>query len=56
MNLVKVIEKNDAEFDSLWENGIILKEFIGEDDAVKFKTEADSALDLAVDKSICLIS
>jgi hypothetical protein len=47
-HMVKVIEENDAEFDSLWKNGVILKEFIGEKDAFKFKTEADSALDLAV--------
>lgn len=49
-HIVKVIEQNDAEFDSLWKNGIILKEFIGEKDAVKFKTEGDSALDLAVER------
>lgn len=49
-HIVKVIEENDEEFDSLWKNGVILKEFVGEKDAVKFKTEADSALDLAVQK------
>jgi hypothetical protein len=49
-HIVKVIEQNDAEFDSLWKNGIILKEFIGEKDAVKYKTEGDSALDLAVER------
>ena len=47
-HIIKVIEENDAKFDSLWKNGVILKEFIGEKDAVKFKTEGDSALDLAV--------
>jgi hypothetical protein len=47
-HIVKVIEENDSKFDSLWKEGVILKEFIGEEDAVKFKTEGDSALDIAV--------
>jgi hypothetical protein len=46
-HMVKIIEKTDMKFDSLWEKGVLLKEFIGEKDAVKFKTEGDSALDLA---------
>jgi hypothetical protein len=41
---IQVVESNNAKFDSLWQNGIILKELIGEENAVKFKTEADSAL------------
>jgi hypothetical protein len=47
-HMVNVIAKNDADFDSLWKNGTILKELIGDKDAVKFKTEGDSALDRAV--------
>ena len=43
---VKIIEKNDKKFDSLWENGILLKEFIGEENALKYKTEADSAISI----------
>ena len=43
---VKIVEKNDKKLDSLWKNGIILKEFIGEANALKYKTEADSALSL----------
>jgi hypothetical protein len=39
-----IIEKEDKHLDSLWKNGILLKEFIGEANALKFKTEADSAL------------
>jgi hypothetical protein len=42
---VKTIEDNGEKFDSLWSKGIILKEFIGEADARKFKTEADSAIE-----------
>jgi hypothetical protein len=41
----KIVEANDKKFDSLWSNGIILKKFIGESNASKFKTEADTALE-----------
>jgi len=41
---IQVVESNNAKFDSLWQNGIILKELIGEENAVNFKAEADSAL------------
>jgi hypothetical protein len=39
-----LIEKDDKHLDSLWKNGILLKEFLGEENALKYKTEADSAL------------
>jgi hypothetical protein len=35
--------ENDKKFDSLWSNGIILKEYLGETDYLKFKSEADTA-------------
>jgi hypothetical protein len=41
---VKLLKKYDNKFDSLWKAGVILKEMIGIDNAVKFKTEADSAI------------
>ena len=41
---VKLLEKEDKGLDSLWKNGIILREFIGDNNALKYKTEADSAL------------
>lgn len=41
---IKVVEANDKKFDSLWSAGIILRKFIGEENALKYKTEADSAL------------
>ena len=44
------IIKRTPDFDSLWANGIIPGEFIGEADAIKFKTEADSALSIAVSR------
>ena len=42
---VKIVEINDEKFDSLWSNGIILKEFLGEANAQKYKTEADTAIE-----------
>ena len=49
-NLAGIIEANSEEFDSLWSAGIIFKDFAGEDYASKYKTEADSAMNLAVEK------
>lgn len=43
-DLCRIINKFDNKFDSLWATGVILKEMIGEGNAVKFKTEGDSAL------------
>jgi hypothetical protein len=48
--LVKISMENSNHFDSLWSNGIILKEFIGESNAIKYKTEADSAITLVSKK------
>jgi hypothetical protein len=39
-----LIKKNESDFDSLWSNGTILKKIIGEENALKYKTEADSAI------------
>jgi hypothetical protein len=43
---VKIIETNENHLDSLWSKGIILNKFLGEGNAVKFKPEADTALDI----------
>lgn len=43
---VHLMETNEEDFDSLWSNGILLKEFIGEANALKYKTEADSAVSI----------
>ena len=40
---IGVINQGGEKFDSLWSNGILLKEFIGEANALKYQTEADSA-------------
>jgi hypothetical protein len=41
-NLIIRYEKNEK-FDSLWSNGVILKEYMGETNYLKFKSEADTA-------------
>ena len=43
---VKLVEADEEKFDSLWSNGIILKEFIDKANSMKFKTEADSAISI----------
>jgi len=45
--LEQIIAENDKKFDSLWANGVILKKFIGETNALRYKSEADSAMKLA---------
>ena len=42
---VKIVKANNEKFDSLWANGILLKKFIGETNALKYKTEADTAIE-----------
>ena len=49
VNLMKVYE---PKLDSLWSNGIILKKFIGEENALKYKTEADSAVSIVAKRLI----
>jgi hypothetical protein len=46
---VKVLENCGDNFDSLWSNGIILNKLIGEDAALKFRTEADSSVEMVMD-------
>jgi len=46
----EVINENQDHFDSLWAKGILLKKFIGETNASKFKTEADSAVSNAISR------
>jgi hypothetical protein len=42
---VKIIGTPGVNFDSLWQDGVILRKFIGSDNALKFKAEADTALE-----------
>lgn len=48
--MYEIINKDEDDFDNLWEDGIILKEMIGEANAIKYKSEADSAINLSVDR------
>jgi hypothetical protein len=43
---VNILTRNEKNFDSLWANGVMLREMIGEQNALKFKTEADSAINM----------
>jgi hypothetical protein len=43
---VKIVEANEKNLDSLWSKGILLKKFLGVNDAIKYKPEADSALEI----------
>jgi hypothetical protein len=43
-DFVLVVQENDKRFDSLWAKGVILNKLIGEDNALKYRTEADTAL------------
>jgi hypothetical protein len=47
--LTGIVERNIEDFDSLWSNGYILREFLGDDNAGKYKAEADSAAELAIE-------
>jgi len=48
--LYQLAIENQDHFDSLWKNGIILKQFIGETNMNKFRTEADSSLSIVAQK------
>jgi hypothetical protein len=43
---VELLKKNESKLDSLWKEGVILKEMIGEKNAKEFRSEADSAVNL----------
>ena len=47
---IKIVVASDKKLDSLWTNGILLRQFIGENNALKFKTEADSAVNIVTKK------
>jgi hypothetical protein len=47
--IVRLVQQNDSRFDSLWKNGILLREFIGETEALKYTAEADSAMNMVTE-------
>jgi hypothetical protein len=46
---IKLVETSGKDFDSLWNDGIILKDFLGEEYGQKFKVEADSAANIVAE-------
>lgn len=48
--LISLIEKSGKDLDSLWNNGIIQNEFLGRENAQKFRAEADSAAGTVAEK------
>jgi hypothetical protein len=44
--LLNIVQNNQQHFDSLWKNGIITRQFIGESNVEKFRKEADSSLNI----------
>jgi hypothetical protein len=44
--LLKIVQESQQHFDSLWNNGIIIRKFIGEGNVEKFRKEADSSLNI----------
>jgi hypothetical protein len=47
---VKIIAINEKKLDSLWKEGIILKDMIGEKNSIRFRNEADSAYKTIVNR------
>jgi|WetSurMetagenome_2_1015567.scaffolds.fasta_scaffold00005_34 hypothetical protein len=47
---VTLIANQGRDLDSLWNNGIILREFLGEENGKKFQTEADSAASVVAER------
>jgi hypothetical protein len=47
--IVRLIESDNKDLDSLWSDGTLLKRFLGEAGAVKFKADADSAISIFAD-------
>lgn len=45
-----ILERNLEHFDSLWAEGTLLREFIGDANVARYKTEADSAAELAANR------
>jgi len=52
--MVRIVDSE--QFDSLWSAGVLLKEFIGDADAVKYRTEADSAMEMVTGRFLSSFS
>lgn len=49
---IKIITGDDKNFDTLWTEGNLLKELIGEANFLKYKTEADSSVKIVSERSL----
>ncbi len=47
--IANLIIEDSEKFDSLWSNGIVFKDMIGEENTVRFQADADSALEIIDD-------
>jgi hypothetical protein len=47
-DIAAIVEANENKLDSLWSNGILLGKFIKETNALKYRTQADTALDIVM--------
>jgi hypothetical protein len=47
---VSLVRSNEQNFDTQWTNGFFLKKFIGEANALKYKSEADTAFSIVTTK------
>lgn len=54
--MYEMITKDEDSFDKLWEDGTILRKYLGEEAAEKYRIEADSALGLVTDKFLVSFS
>jgi hypothetical protein len=49
-DITEIMEANEKNLDSLWTNGIMLRKFIGDKYALKYKVQADSAFNIVTRK------
>lgn len=52
----RIMITNESDFDSLWANGNILKSMIGEENGLKYFSEADSAVNIVLDRLLITFS
>jgi hypothetical protein len=50
LEFADIVKMSGDKFDSLWSNGVILRQFIGDSSSVRFRNEADSAANIAIDR------
>ncbi len=53
---VRILLNEEEKFDSLWSDGILLRQLIGSDNALRLSNEADSAINIVTDKFLVSFS